>query len=82
MSVKELINICDIMVESNANYESVEVATILGGILEHIEKFLDKVDYDMVTYPIEYFYRDREACDAALEAFSEILEEMDDYLYD
>ncbi len=82
MNIKELINICDVMVESNANFESVEVASVLGNILEHIEEFLDEVDYDMVTYPVEYFHRDKDARDAALEAFGEILEEMEDYMYD
>ena len=82
MDIKELINICDVMVESNANAESVEVANMLGNILEYVKRFIDEVDYDMVTYPIEYFYRDEEARDAALEAFSNILEEMDGCLYD
>jgi hypothetical protein len=82
MSIKELINICDVMVESNVNSESVEVATMLGNILEHIERFLYEVDYGTVIYPVEYLNRDEEARDLALEAFGEILEEMDDYICD
>lgn len=83
MTIRELINICDKIVTGNASVEeTTEVASVFENVLEHIGDFIYSADYDMVSYPIEYFHRNDEARDAALEAFSNILEEMDGYLYD
>lgn len=83
MSIKELIKTCDEVAAGNTSTEeAAELMNIFVSILEHISNFIYNADYDMINYPIEYFHRNDEARDAALEAFSNILEEMDGYLYD
>lgn len=83
MGVDKLIEICDCITSGDASVDEINVAVeLLESILTHIKEFVDETNYSPVNYPVEYFNRNPDEGNAAIEAFSNILEEMESYFYD
>lgn len=83
MTIFELIKTCDNTVMDAANSEDIrEIANVLTGILTHVVDFVDQTDFSPTCYQLEYFCRNKNEQIKAIEAFSNILEEIEEYLYD
>lgn len=81
-NIEDIIDVCDTAVNSG-DYdpqELTEALELLANILEPINEFIEEIGTDWEDYPIEYFSRNKDARWAALEAFSEILENVEDYI--
>lgn len=83
MGLDKLIEMCDDITSGDASAEEINIAVeLLENILVHIKDFVEETNYSPVGYPVEYFNRNRNESNAAIEAFSNILEEMENYFYD
>lgn len=83
MGIDKLIEICDNMIDGSANIEETKsAAVLLENILIHIRDFVDETNYSPVGYPVEYFNRNVDEGNVAIETFGNILEEMESYFYD
>lgn len=83
MGIDKLIEICDNVASGDASFENVRcISEMLESILTHVKGFAEETNYSPVGYPIEYFNRNTDECNAAVEAFSNILEELESYFYD
>lgn len=81
-TIEDIINVCD-EATTTGDYdpqELTEALELLANILEPINEFIEEIGTDWEDYPIEYFSRNKDARWAALEAFSEILENVEDYI--
>ena len=81
-TIEDIINVCD-EVTTTGDYdpqELTEALELLANILEPINDFIEELGTDWEDYPIEYFSRNKDARWAALEAFSAILEHVEDYV--
>ena len=81
-NIEDIIDVCDTAVNSG-DYdpqELTEALELLANILEPINEFIEEIGTDWEDYPIEYFSRNKDARWAALEAFSAILEYVEDYI--
>ena len=81
-NIEDIIDVCDTTVNTG-DYdpqELTEALELLANILEPINEFIEEIGTDWEDYPIEYFSRNKDARWAALEAFSEILENVEDYI--
>lgn len=81
-NIEDIIDVCDTAVNSG-DYDPQELTEsleLLANILEPINDFIEEIGTDWEDYPIEYFSRDKDARWAALEAFSAILEHVEDYI--
>lgn len=83
MGIDKLIEICDNIMVGDASFEEINLAAgLLANILTHVKDFVDDTNYSPVGYPVEYFNRNHDEGNVAIEAFSNILEEMESYFYD
>ena len=81
-TIEDIIDVCDTAVNTG-DYdpqELTEALELLANILEPINDFIEDLGTDWEDYPIEYFSRNKDARWAALEAFSAILEHVEDYV--
>lgn len=81
-NIEDIIDVCDTAVNSG-DYDPQELTEsleLLANILEPINEFIEEIGTDWEDYPIEYFSRNKDARWAALEAFSAILEHVEDYI--
>lgn len=81
-NIEDIIDVCDTAVNSG-DYDPQELTEsleLLANILEPINDFIEEIGTDWEDYPIEYFSRNKDARWAALEAFSAILEHVEDYV--
>ena len=81
-TIEDIIDVCDTAVNSG-DYDPQELTEsleLLANILEPINDFIEEIGTDWEDYPIEYFSRNKDARWAALEAFSAILEHVEDYI--
>lgn len=79
-NIQEIIAVCnDICNNDNFNQNTQDVASITSNILNIIDDFLYKHDISDVTYKEEYLMRNQYACEAAIETFVAILEEVGYY---
>lgn len=81
-NIEDIIDVCDTAVNSG-DYDPQELTEsleLLANILEPINDFIEEIGTDWEDYPIEYFSRNKDARWAALEAFSAILEHVEDYI--
>lgn len=81
-TIEDIINVCD-EATTKGEYdpqELTEALELLANILEPINDFIEEIGTDWEDYPIEYFSRNKDARWAALEAFSAILEHVEDYI--
>ena len=81
-NIEDIIDVCDTAVNSG-DYDPQELTEsleLLANILEPINDFIEEIGTDWEDYPIEYFSRNKDARWAALEAFSVILENVEDYI--
>lgn len=81
-NIEDIIDVCDTAV-NDGDYdpqELTEALELLANILEPINDFIEEIGTDWEGYPMEYFSRNKDARWAALEAFSEILDNMEDYV--
>ena len=81
-NIEDIIDVCDTAVNSG-DYdpqELTEALELLANILEPINDFIEEIGTDWEDYPIEYFNRNKDARWTALEAFSAILEYVEDYI--
>lgn len=81
-NIEDIIDVCD-EATTTGDYdpqELTEALELLANILEPINDFIEEIGTDWEDYPIEYFSRNKDARWAALEAFSEILENVEDYI--
>jgi hypothetical protein len=82
MGLDKLIEMCDCITSGDASTDEINTAIeLLESILTHIKDFVDETNYTPVGYPVEYFNRSHNDGNAAIEAFSSILEEMESYFY-
>ena len=81
-NIEDIIDVCD-EATTTGHYdpqELTEALELLANILEPINDFIEDLGTDWEDYPIEYFSRNKDARWAALEAFSAILEHVEDYV--
>ena len=80
MVLDNLIGMCDDVAAGEASFEEVKFAgELLGNILTHIQEFVCTTNYSHVGYPVEYFNRNSDDSNIAVEAFCNILEELEGY---
>lgn len=81
-TIEDIINVCDEATTAGEYdpQELTEALELLANILEPINDFIEEIGTDWEDYPIEYFSRNKDARWAALEAFSAILEHVEDYI--
>lgn len=83
MEIRRLIQACDNILDNSVDNDfTQELASILVKLLTHIEEFSEKVNCTNIDFTAEYFNRCKHDRNIALETFSDILDEMSDYLYD
>lgn len=80
---KRIIKSCNSMINDGVNAvtndEAEEIASIALNVLEQIHDFVHECDINDVEYKEEYLMRNQYACEAAIETFSTILEEVSCY---
>jgi hypothetical protein len=81
-NIGDIIEVCD-TAASTGEYDAgdlTEALELLANLLEPIKDFIEEIGTDWEDYPMEYFSRNKNARFAALEAFSAILENIEDYV--
>ena len=81
-TIEDIINVCD-EATTTSEYdpqELTEALELLANILEPINEFIEEIGTDWEGYPMEYLARNKDARLAALEAFADILNCVEDYV--
>lgn len=81
-NIEDIIDVCDTSVNSG-DYDPQELTEsleLLANILEPINDFIEEIGTDWEDYPMEYLARNKDARLAALEAFADILNCVEDYV--
>ena len=81
-TIEDIIEVCD-NAANHGEYDAQDLTyslELLADILEPIKEFVEEIGTDWEDYPMEYFSRNKDARQAALEAFANILECVEDYV--
>lgn len=81
-TIEDIIKVCD-TAASTGEYDPGDLTYALelfADVLAPIKDFIEEIGTDWTDYPMEYFSRNKDARFAALEAFSAILESVEDYV--